>query len=173
MRLNEEPLISASAIARRIDELADAVSRDYAGKALMAVIVLKGACIFAADLLRGVKVPVSLEFVRARSYQGTASSGRVDISVMTERSLEDAHVLVLEDILDTGRTTSTVLEKLAEQRPASLHLCAFLDKPSRRVVPIEATYTGFRIDDVFVVGYGLDYDEAYRQLPGIHVLEPE
>ncbi len=172
MHLNEVPMISASAIEARIVELAETISRDYAGQEIIAVIVLKGACIFAADLLRQLTAPVSLEFVRARSYRGTTSSGRVDISVLPERSLENAHVLVLEDILDTGRTTSKVLETLAEQHPASIHLCALLDKPSRREVPIEARYTGFRIDDAFVVGYGLDYEEAYRHLPGIHVLEP-
>lgn len=171
MRPSERPLITADAIARRVTELGDAISTDYADRDLVMVVVLKGGLFFAADLARAIRRPMALEYVRARSYDGQRSTGAVEVAVVPERPLAGAHLLVVEDILDTGRTTQTVLDMLADMSPASLALCTLLDKPVRRIVPVSANYVGFTIDDFFVVGYGLDFNERYRELPSIHVLE--
>lgn len=171
MRPSERPLITANAIARRVAELGNAISTDYADRDLIMVVVLKGGLFFAADLARAIRRPMALEYVRARSYDGDRSTGAVEVAVVPEYPLAGAHVLVVEDILDTGRTTQIVLDMLADMRPASLALCTLLDKPARRIVPISANYVGFTIDDHFVVGYGLDFNERYRELPSIHVLE--
>jgi len=171
MRLNEQPLLTAAQIEARIAEIAREISDRYAGRDPVLVAVLKGAAIFAADLMRRLTVPACLDFIRARSYAGTESQGRVRITFLPEHSLEGRHVIVVEDILDTGRTTSAVLDCIRQQNPASLVLCTLLDKPARRVVPVKADYTGFRIDNLFVVGYGLDYDERYRHFPDIRTLE--
>ncbi|MBN2308837.1 MAG: hypoxanthine phosphoribosyltransferase [Candidatus Hydrogenedentes bacterium] len=171
MRLSDTPLIAADAIQRRVAELARLVDVDLAGPELVAVVVLKGAVIFAADLVRHLATPTRLEFVRARSYQGTESAGPVELTAHTAPPVTGRNVLVIEDILDTGRTTAAILEQLRAQQPARLALCALLDKPARRTVDIEADYVGFTIEDRFVVGYGLDYDEQFRHLPAVHVLE--
>jgi hypoxanthine phosphoribosyltransferase len=172
VRISERPLISEEAITRRVAELAETVSRAYDGRPLTAVVVLKGGLFFAADLLRRLTVPVTVEFMRARSYEGTDSSGVVEVLTRPDRPLTGANVLLVEDIVDTGRTTRVLLDALAQDRPASVALCALLDKPARRVVPVAAEFTGFAIEDAFVVGYGLDLDGAYRNLPAVHVMEP-
>ena len=173
MRRRSEPLISEQAIQARIVELAAEISRDYASRELVLAVVLKGALMFAADLSRKLTVPTSIEFVRARSYQGTRSSRRVQVTVFPEENLAGKHVLIVEDILDTGYTTHFLLDRFRDAKPDSLELCTLLDKPARRNIPVAARYVGFTIDDQFVVGYGLDYDEKYRNLPVVGVLDPK
>ncbi len=172
MRLSDRPLISADRIRQRVDELAEAIDADHPDCDIVLVTVLKGATVFAADLMRRLQGCACLEFVRARSYAGTESRGHVEVTLLPEKPLEGRHVLVIEDILDTGRTTHAVLERLGAQNPAKLRLCTFLDKPARRIMPVTADYVGFSIDNHFVVGYGLDYEEKYRQLPAIYTLSP-
>lgn len=171
MPLSKEPLISADAIRARVRELADRINADYADKELVVVVVLKGGLLFAADLLRSLRVPLALEYIRAKSYDGDRSVGTVELKVLPEQPLAGKHVLFVEDILDTGRTTAAILEFARNANAASVALCVLLDKPSHRVTPIHTDYAGFTIDDHFVVGYGLDYDERYRELPSIHTLE--
>jgi hypoxanthine phosphoribosyltransferase len=170
MQLSDVPLLSADVIQERVDELGARISQDYAGMDLVLVAVLKGGVVFATDLMRRITVPMSLAFVRAKSYIGTESSGEVAFSVLPDESLSGKHVLIVEDILDTGRTTSATIERLRQEAPASIALCTLLDKPVRREFEIEAAYVGFQIEDQFVVGYGLDYEERYRELPAVHVM---
>ena len=164
-------LLSAAQIAARVDELAAEITHGYGEEPLVLLPVLKGAAQFASDLMRRLDLDVRLEFIRAKSYEGTDSSGSVRFTVMPETSLEGMDVLIVEDILDTGRTCAAILRSLEAQRPKSLAICTLLDKPSRRIEGVKAAYTGFTIEDHFVVGYGLDHDERYRHLPGVHVLE--
>lgn len=171
MRLSDRPLVSEEQITRRVDELAAAISRDFEGRELLVMPVLKGGVFFAADLMRRLTVPVFVDFIRARSYHGTRSGGTVEFLVSPSEPVVGRHVLVVEDILDTGRTTAAVLDRIQAEGPASLALCVFLDKPSRRLVDIKADYVGLEVPDVYVVGYGLDYNEQYRHLPAIYVLE--
>lgn len=173
MRLSRKPLITKSRIARRVREMGAAITADLAGKELVLLPVLKGAAIFAADLARCIELPLTFEFVRARSYTGTQSSGRVEFSLMPGPELAGKWVLVVEDILDTGRTMAALRACLDKQHVEGVSLCGFLDKPSRREVLSQADYVGFTIDDHFVVGYGLDYQEHYRHLPEVYILEPE
>lgn len=165
-----EILYSAGQIAARVQTLAAEIDARYAGTELLLLAVLKGAAPFAADLMRHLHTPVRLDFIRARSYQGTASTGTVTITCYPEISLKDRHVLLVEDILDTGRTAAVLCAWVQSQAPASCAVCAFLDKPSRRTAPIHADFHGFTIPDLFVVGYGLDLDERYRELPDIRAL---
>lgn len=169
-----EVLVDAPSIAAKISELAGRISADYAGKDPVLVSILKGALPFLADLMRQLPIPLSLDFLEVSSYgSSTESSGVVRILKDLAHPIEGRHVLVVEDILDTGYTLQYVLDHLRGQHPASLRLCTLLDKPARRVVPIEIDYRGFEIPDRFVVGYGLDYGERYRNLPFIGVLKPE
>jgi len=165
-------LFSKEVIERRVGELAEQISSDYAGKELMIVGVLNGAFIFMADLIRGLDVPCRVDFVRLASYGcGSVSSGEVRITKDLETSIAGRDVLIVEDIVDTGLTLSRLVEVLRERRPASLRVCAFLDKRERRRVSFAADYVGFFIHDCFVVGYGLDYNEKFRFLPDVCVLE--
>jgi hypoxanthine phosphoribosyltransferase len=171
MHRSNQPLISEKDLQDRIAELAAEISRDYANRDLVLAVVLKGAVMFAADLSRKLTIPASLEFVRARSYQGTRSNRSVRVTVFPEESLAGKHVLIVEDILDTGYTTHFLLDRFRDAKPDSLELCTLLDKPSRRNIPVDAKYVGFTIDDQFVVGYGLDYEEKFRELPAVYVLQ--
>ncbi|NTV67711.1 MAG: hypoxanthine phosphoribosyltransferase [Chlorobaculum sp.] len=165
-------LIPAEKIAVRVAELGAEISRDLVGIVELTVVcVLKGAFIFAADLVRNLTVPCRIEFIRASSY-GThrSSSGRVMLDHHHDWHVEGKHVLLLEDILDTGLTVTRILEELRGHNPASLRVCALLDKPSARATPASAEYTGFTIPDVFVVGYGLDAAGRYRELPYVATL---
>lgn len=173
MKLNGAPLISAEAIARRVAELAEAVSADYAGREVLLVAVLKGSVVFLADFMRRLTIPVTIEFIRARSYQGTESQGRVEFTYLPEQTPAGKHVLVIEDIVDTGRTTAAVWSWLESRGPASLAACTLLDKPSRRETPVALQYTGFTIDDHFVVGYGLDHEQRGREIPDLRAFEHE
>jgi hypoxanthine phosphoribosyltransferase len=164
-------LIDADAIAGKVRELGARITEDYRGRELVVVPLLKGSFIFAADLCRAIDQPLAIDFFGCRSYEGTASSGVVQITLDLMRSIEGKDVIVIEDIVDTGLTMSYMLENLETRRPRSLKLASLLHKPARTRVPIDIHYLGFTIDDVFVVGYGLDYDERYRNLPYIGVVE--
>lgn len=156
----------------RIQEIGDQISRDYAGKKLHLICVLKGGSFFMCELAKRITVPVTLDFMSVSSYgSDTKSSGVVKIVKDLDEPLKDREVLVVEDIVDSGRTLSYLLELLKGRGPASIRLCTLLDKPDRRIVDIKADYTGFEIPDVFVVGYGLDYDQMYRNLPYIGAVE--
>lgn len=173
MDLNEAPIITAAQIERRIVELAEQISRDYAGRDVLLIAVLKGSIVFASDLMRRLTIPIALDFVRARSYRNAESTGHVECTYLPEQNVAGKHVLLLEDILDTGRTASAVVERIRKDAPASVTVCALFDKPSRRAAPITADYVGFTLDDQFVVGYGLDYNECGRELPDLHVLDTD
>ena len=167
-------LLSEERVNVRIREIGEQISRDYAGKQVHLVCVLKGGSFFLCELAKRITVPVSLDFMSVSSYGGdTKSSGVVKIVKDLDEPLKDKHVIVVEDIVDSGRTLSYLLEMLRDRGPASLRLCTLLDKPERRVVDVSVDYTGFEIPDQFVVGYGLDYDPRYRNLPYIGVVEFE
>lgn len=168
---SDRPLIGAEAIARRVAELAAEIRGRHGGETIVLICVLKGALHFASDLLRAVGPPARIEFVRAKSYQGAASTGSVRIGADDAIQLGGARAVVVEDVLDTGATSAALLDALRAQGPAALELCVLLDKPGRRTADIEADYRGFVIGEEFVVGYGLDYDEAFRELPAIYVLD--
>ena len=168
----KEVLIARKDIDRRVKELAALISGDYQGADLIIVGILKGAFVFMADLIRYMSIPCQVDFVRLASYgTGTVSTGNVAISKDIETSVEGRDILVVEDILDTGLTLSSLVERLKKRAPRSLRVCVFLDKKERRKVPFEADYVGFDIPDRFVVGYGLDFNEMYRFLPDVCVLE--
>ena len=155
----------------RIKEMGEQISRDYAGKQIHMICVLKGGSFFMCELAKRITVPVSLDFMSVSSYgSDTKSSGVVKIVKDLDESIQGKDVLVVEDILDSGRTLSYLMEMLRDRQPASLRLCTLLDKPDRRVVDVDVNYTGFQIPDEFVVGYGLDYDQRYRNLPYIGVI---
>jgi len=164
MHLSEQPLVSAHRIEQRIGELAHDISARYGSEEIVLVCVLKGALVFTSDLVRALHTPARIEFVRALSYDGKQSTGKVEVTLVGDPPLAGRHVLVVEDILDTGRTTLRVLERLRDEGPASLAVCVLLNKPSARIEAIKADFTGFDIGDKFVVGYGLDYNERYRDL---------
>lgn len=165
-------LLSEEEVAARIGKMGEQISRDYAGKSIHMVCVLKGGSFFMCELAKRITVPVSLDFMSVSSYgSDTKSSGVVKIVKDLDESLQGKDVLVVEDIVDSGRTLSYLLEMLQDRGPASLRLCTLLDKPDRRVIDVKVDYTGFRIPDEFVVGYGLDYNQLYRNLPYIGVVE--
>lgn len=167
-------LYSREEVAGRVEELAEEISRDYAGRELVIVGILKGTFVFLADLIRCLKVPVVVDFVGLSSYGlGSESSQQVALTKDLQVSIEGEDVLVVEDILDTGLTVDFVMKFLRERRPASLKLCALIDKRERRIVPVAVDYVGFELDKGFVVGYGIDYAERYRHLPDIHRIELE
>jgi len=159
-----------------VDRLAEQVCRDYAGKTPIVVCTLRGAFVFAADLIRRLDLPLTVEFLSVSSYgSGTVSSGNVDIRLDIAENIEGRDVLIIEDILDSGNTLSHLIKELNARNPASLKLCVLLDKPERRMpgVVLRPDYLGFTIPDEFVVGYGLDYNQHYRNLPYIGVLKPD
>lgn len=162
-------LLSEEEVEKRIRELAAQISRDYEGKTVHMICVLKGGVFFMCELAKRVTVPVSMDFMSVSSYGGgTESSGVVKINKDLDEPLEGKEVLVVEDIIDSGRTLSSLLRILSQRHPKSIRLCTLLDKPDRRVVKnMEVDYYGFCIPDEFVVGYGLDYDQKYRNLPFI------
>jgi hypoxanthine phosphoribosyltransferase len=166
-----EILFPKTVIERRVGELAAQISRDYAGKELLIVGILNGAFVFMADLIRALDIPCTVDFVRMASYgAASVSSGEVLIRKDLETPVAGRDILIVEDIVDTGFTISRLMEILRERRPASLKVCALLDKWERRKVPFLADYVGFPIPDAFVVGYGLDYNEQFRFLPDVRVL---
>ena len=167
-----EVLVTKEDVEKRISEMADEINRAYAGKSLHLVCVLKGGAFFMCELAKHLNMPVSLDFMSVSSYgSATKSSGVVKIVKDLDEPIKDKDVLVVEDIVDSGRTLSYLMEMLRDRGPKSLHLCTLLDKPERCVVEVNVDYTGFQIPDKFVVGYGLDYDQHYRNLPYIGVVE--
>lgn len=165
-------LLPEEEVDARIQAIGEQISRDYAGRQVHLICVLKGGSFFMCELAKRITIPVSLDFMSVSSYGGdTKSSGVVKIVKDLDESLKDKDVIVVEDIVDSGRTLSYLLEMLRDRGPASLRLCTLLDKPDRRVVDVDVHYTGFQIPDEFVVGYGLDYDQMYRNLPYIGVVE--
>jgi len=166
----ERVLISDTAIAQRVRTLARQIEKDYRGRDLVIVALLNGTVMFLADLIRHLSMPVRLDFMGVSSYGGGTTSGTLIFTKELRLDVRGRDVLVVDDILDTGRTLKRVLEKLRPLKPRRLRTCVLLDKPSRRVEKVKANYVGFKIPDAFVVGYGLDYAERYRNLPFIGVL---
>lgn len=178
MRLDadvSEVLVTSEQLQKRVAELGRTLSVDYAGMNPILVCALKGALMFLSDLMRTIDMYCEVDFMAISSYGGkrTQSSGVVRILMDLGSNIEDRHVIIVEDIVDTGRTLTYLLQNLETRHPASLRVCALLDKPSRREVPVPIHYTGFQIPDKFVVGYGLDFNEHYRNLPYVGVLKPE
>ncbi len=168
-------LITHAALQKRVAELGDAISRDYHSKDLLLVCILKGGVLFLSDLIRAIRIPHAIDFMAISSYGGgrTESSGVVRILMDLNANIENRNVLIVEDIIDTGRTLAYITENLRTRNPASLKICTLLNKPSRREVQVPIDYVGFDIPNEFVVGYGLDYNEWYRNLPFVGVLKPE
>ena len=170
----EKVLISEEQIKTRIDEMAKEIDRDYKGREPLMLSVLSGSFMFASDLMRAVSIPVGISFIFAASYgTGTVSSGNVEIHTGKGFDPKGRDIIIVEDIVDSGRTLSKIKEYLLECGAKSVELCTFLDKPSRRVVDIDVKYTGFEVPDEFVVGYGLDFNYKYRQYPFVGVLKSE
>jgi len=170
----ETILYGEEEIKRRVRELGQRITVDYAGKKPMLVSVLRGSYIFMADLTRSIDLPCTVDFMAVSSYgSGTTSSGQVQITKDLSEDIEGKDIIVVEDILDSGNTLFYLMQILQARKPASIRLCTLLDKPERRVRDIAAEYVGYTIPDAFVVGYGLDYAEEYRNLPYIGILKPE
>ena len=173
--LQPEILVTREQIAARVAELGAQITADYKGREELVVLgILKGAVVFLADLIRTIDLPVTIDFIAISSYgSATKSSGVVRIMKDLDRDIVEKHVLVVEDIIDTGLTMSFLKNNLLSRGAASIRVCALLDKPERRLVRLSSDYTGFVVPDAFVVGYGLDYDQRYRNLPEIGVLKSE
>ncbi|MDU4961248.1 MAG: hypoxanthine phosphoribosyltransferase [Sporomusaceae bacterium] len=170
----KEILIDKDQLAERVRELGEEISADYAGKEILMIGVLRGAVVFMADLARAISLPVALDFMAVSSYgASTSSSGIVRILKDLDEDLAGKHVLIVEDIIDSGLTLNYLVDNLKSRQPASVRLCTLLNKPSRRKAPVHVDYNGFTIPDYFVVGYGLDFAEKYRNLPFIGILKPE
>lgn len=170
----ESILLTKKQIADRVKELGAELSEDYKDKNPIMICILKGSLVFFADLIRQMDIPLEIEFLAISSYgNSTKSSGEVKVVKDTDKSLEDRHVILVEDIIDTGLTLSFLKNMLERRAPASIKICSLLDKPERRKSQIDADYTGFEIPNSFVIGYGLDYCERYRNMPDICVLKPE
>ena len=169
----ESILYSEEQLRQRVRELGAQITADYAGKEPVLASVLRGSYIFMADLTRAINLPVTVDFMAVSSYgAGTKSSGQVEIKKDLSDSIEGRDLIIVEDILDSGNTLFYLMEILKARKPASIRICTLMDKPDRRTQPIVADYVGFTIPDAFVVGYGLDYDEKYRNLPYVGILKP-
>lgn len=170
----ESILFSEEQLKAKVKELAKSITEDYSGKKLLVVIILKGSFVFASDLVREINLPIELDFMVVSSYgAGTKSSGIVKIVKDLNESIKDKDVLIIEDIMDSGITLSNLVEVLKTRQPNSLEICTLLNKPERREAEVFVKYSGYDIPDKFIVGYGLDYDEQYRNLPYIGVLKEE
>ena len=169
-------LLTEEEINNRLDSLAAEIDEYYQSigvDEVIAICVMKGSLIFTADLIRKMKTSVILDFLRVSSYSGTNSTGNIQFKNDLSEDITGKHILIIEDIIDTGKTLRGVIEKLWEREPMTIKLCSFLDKPARRTVKIQGDFIGFSIPDHFVVGYGLDYNERYRDLPFLGILKPE
>lgn len=165
-------MIDEEAIRTRIDELGQEISEDYAGKELILVCILKGGVMFMTELAKHIQVPVTMDFMKVSSYgNAKVSSGVVKVLQDMEQDIKGKHVLIVEDIVDTGRTLYHLKQMLKQRQPASVSICSLLDKPQTRVAPVIIEYTGFVIEDRFVLGYGLDYEQYYRNLPYVAYVE--
>ncbi|MEB3297891.1 MAG: hypoxanthine phosphoribosyltransferase [Candidatus Sericytochromatia bacterium] len=170
----QEVLVSQEALAQRVRELGERITLDYQGRDLLVVGVLRGVALFMGDLIREIQLPLDIDYMAISSYgSSTSSSGVVRILKDLDETITGRHVLIVEDIIDTGLTLSYLTRALEERKPASLAICSLLDKPSRRVAPVDVQYVGFTVEDRFVVGYGLDYAQRFRNLPFIGILKPE
>lgn len=170
--MSKDIIYSRDVIQKRVHELADTISKDYAGRELVVIGVLKGAFIFMADLVRALSIPCRTDFIRAASYgAGLESSGKIVITKDIEIPIDSRNVLIVEDIVDTGLTLGYIVDALRARNPESIKVCAFLDKRKRRKAPFEADYVGFTMDDGFIVGYGLDFNEQYRSFPDLYVIQ--
>ena len=168
---NINVLISETKIEKRLNELAKQIMKDYGEEDLVFVGVLKGAATFMIELAKRIKNSVEFEFIQAKSYEGTESTGKIEITQDLSGSIEGKNVIIIEDIIDTGRTLEYLMRYLTFHNPKSIKLCTLLSKPSRRVIDLKVDYVGFSIPDEFVIGYGLDYNQKYRNLPYIGVLK--
>lgn len=167
-----EVMLSEEEVDKRIGELGAQISKDYEGKEVTLICILKGASFFACELAKRITVPVAIDFMKVSSYgSGTVSTGQVKIINDLSDSIEGKDVIIVEDIIDSGNTLNALPKVLMERKPSSIKLCTLLDKPSRREVEVDVDYTGFQIPDHFVVGYGLDYDQRYRNLPYIGIVK--
>jgi len=165
-------LIPKDRIAARVRELGERIKLDYEGRSLVLLVVLKGSFVFASDLAREIDLPLSVEFLGVQSYgDSTDSSGVVRITLDLGRSIEGEDVLIVEDIVDTGLTSRYILDQITARKARTVKLCSLLHKPARTVAPVQIDYLGFTVEDVFIVGYGLDVGQRYRNLPDLHVLE--
>ena len=165
-------LYSKEEIDQVVREMAERISRDYDGQEVIFICVLKGAFVFMADLVRNLTIPVKIDFVRLSSYgSGSKSSGKIDIIMDTEFSMTGKNVVVVEDILDSGLTLSFLIDRIRSKEPRSLSVCVFIDKRERRSIDIEPDYVGITLEKGFIVGYGLDFDEKYRNLQGIYEVQ--
>ena len=164
-------LINKAKLEKRIEELAKQIDKDYEGKEIVFIGILKGSVMFMTELAKNIKSNVELDFMDVSSYEGTESTGNVKINKDIRSSIEGKDVIIVEDIIDTGRTLTYVLEYLKQKNPNSIKIATMLSKPSRRVMELNVDYIGFSIEDKFVVGYGLDYNEKYRNLPYIGYIE--
>ncbi|NLI31022.1 MAG: hypoxanthine phosphoribosyltransferase [Nitrospiraceae bacterium] len=165
-----KPLLTAEQIQTRVAELGRLISLDHAGKELLAISAMKGAFMFFSDLIRFLDIPVKVDFVGASSYSGTETTGAVKIYQNLTEQVTGKHVLLVDDIIDTGVTLDRLRSELLSRQPACLKICTLLDKPSRRRVPVPVDYVGFEVPDLFIVGYGIDYNGMFRQLPYVAVL---
>ena len=169
----EQVLYSEEELRQRVKELGAQITADYSGKEPLLVSVLRGSYIFMADLTRAINLDVTVDFMVVSSYgAGTTSSGQVEIKKDLSDSIEGRDLIIVEDILDSGNTLYYLIDVLKARKPASIRICTLMDKPERRTKPITANYVGFTIPDAFIVGYGLDYAEKYRNLPYVGVLKP-
>ncbi len=164
-------LINKAKLEKRIEEMAKQIQKDYEGKELVFIGILKGSVIFMSELAKNVKANVAIDFMDVSSYEGTESTGKVTINKDIRDSIEGKDVIIVEDIIDTGRTLTYVRDYLKQKNPNSIKIATMLSKPSRRIMELEVEYIGFAIEDKFVVGYGLDYNEKYRNLPYIGYIE--
>ena len=165
---NIEVLIDEGKLQQRIKELAEEIKKDYQNEEVIFCSVLKGAIFFTVDLMKNYQGNALIDMVRVSSYSGENSTGNIELKIpLKEQNVKDKNIVLVEDIVDTGRTFNYLIDYVKKMNPKSIKTCVMLDKPSRRVVPFKADYVGFEIDDLFVIGYGLDYDEKYRNLPYI------
>jgi hypoxanthine phosphoribosyltransferase len=168
-----KPFLTTEQIHEKVIELADRISRDYIGKEILAVGILKGSFMFFADLIRALKTPVTVDFIVASSYLKSTSTGEIKVHYDIREDISGRHVLLIDDIIDTGISLNHIRERILSKGPASLKICIFLDKKERRMVDVPIDYVGFEIPNQFVVGYGLDYDNNYRNLPYIAIFKKE
>lgn len=172
MQYELKTLIKHEDISRAVDRLAEDIRKDYQNKHPLLIGILKGSFVFMADLIRKIDIPLEIDFIGLSSYgRGTESSGKIKVSSRLARPVRGRHVIIVEDIIDTGLTTRHFIEYLNKKKPASIKLCALTDKPSRRKVNVKIDYLGFDVPDKFIVGYGIDWDEKYRYLPDICYIE--
>lgn len=162
-----EVLISQEDLQKRIKELAKQIDTDYIGRELVLIGILKGSVIFMSELAKNIESNISIDFMEVSSYEGTESTGKVKINKDVRNLIEGKDVIIVEDIIDTGRTLSSLIEYLKQKKPNSIKIATMLSKPSRRIIEVKVDYIAFEIEDIFVIGYGLDYNEKYRNLPYI------